>query len=488
MHNASIALSKKCMFEGVFKALCLSSVVAFGSFSSHVLENKESSFYQDYTSYKRADRTRLPIGIFDSGTGGLTVMSAIVKLDEFNNVTGDRGGDGIPDFQTEFFQYLADQANMPYGLYGSENNASLLKEHIVKDAHFLLGNTYYVTPQSEKYAVDKLPVKTLVIACNTATAYGKQDIETFIKKADLDTKVIGVIDAGVEAALEQLGEDEDATIAIFATVGTVASEGYVKTLKSLIQPLGKKGEISVVQQPGLGMAECIDGVKDYICSESDSANRKYRGPSMASAEEYRIKKDLLKVYNFEDQGLVKKGDNVELNSVKNYVRYHVVSLVEKVKAKKDAPPLQSIILGCTHYPYIAEEIESTLNYLRDYQEDGVFVYRPYLKEKVELIDPAFNTALELYVTLREDALFNSHGAIDNSSFFISVPNEANSNVESVDGAFTYQYKYGRKAGEIQEYTKRVPFKNGNIEESRLDELTKALPEIGKLIKRDFERY
>ena len=88
------------MFEGVFKALCLSSVVAFGSFSSHVLENKESSFYQDYTSYKRADRTRLPIGIFDSGTGGLTVMSAIVKLDEFNNVTGDRGGDGIPDFQT----------------------------------------------------------------------------------------------------------------------------------------------------------------------------------------------------------------------------------------------------------------------------------------------------------------------------------------------------------------------------------------------------
>ena len=209
---------------------------------------------------------------------------------------------------------------------------------------------------------------------------------------------------------------------------------------------------------------------------------------MESAEEYRIKKDLLKVYNFEDQGLVKKGDNVELNSVKNYVRYHVVSLVEKVKAKKDAPPLQSIILGCTHYPYIAEEIESTLNYLRDYQEDGVFVYRPYLKEKVELIDPAFNTALELYVTLREDALFNSHGAIDNSSFFISVPNEANSNVESVDGAFTYQYKYGRKAGEIQEYTKRVPFKNGNIEESRLDELTKALPEIGKLIKRDFERY
>ena len=136
-----------------------------------MLENKESYFYQDYTSYKSADRTRLPIGIFDSGTGGLTVMSAIVKLDEFNNVTGDRGGDGIPDFQTEFFHYLADQANMPYGLYGSENNTSLLKEHVVKDAHFLLGNKYYATPQSEKNALDKLPVKTLVIACNTCLLY-----------------------------------------------------------------------------------------------------------------------------------------------------------------------------------------------------------------------------------------------------------------------------------------------------------------------------
>jgi hypothetical protein len=60
-----------------------------------------------------AQRTSLPIGVFDSGTGGLTVLEAILTLDAFNNRTGQPGADGIPDFKGEHFQYLADQANMP---------------------------------------------------------------------------------------------------------------------------------------------------------------------------------------------------------------------------------------------------------------------------------------------------------------------------------------------------------------------------------------
>ena len=41
----------------------------------------------------------LPIGVFDSGTGGLTVMEAILTLDAFNNNTGKPGSDGKPDFE-----------------------------------------------------------------------------------------------------------------------------------------------------------------------------------------------------------------------------------------------------------------------------------------------------------------------------------------------------------------------------------------------------
>jgi len=49
---------------------------------------------------------QLPFGVFDSGTGGLTILQAILTLDAFNNKTGESGGDRILDFSNEAFQYL----------------------------------------------------------------------------------------------------------------------------------------------------------------------------------------------------------------------------------------------------------------------------------------------------------------------------------------------------------------------------------------------
>ena len=49
-------------------------------------------------------KNNLPIGVFDSGTGGLTVLEAMLNLDAFNNKTGKPGADGKPDFEKEFFQ------------------------------------------------------------------------------------------------------------------------------------------------------------------------------------------------------------------------------------------------------------------------------------------------------------------------------------------------------------------------------------------------
>jgi hypothetical protein len=77
-----------------------------------------------------------PIGVFDSGTGGLTVLEAMLTLDAFNNKTGQPGSDGKPDFQSEYFQYLADQANMPYGNYAGEKKTKLLQEHVIKNIFF----------------------------------------------------------------------------------------------------------------------------------------------------------------------------------------------------------------------------------------------------------------------------------------------------------------------------------------------------------------
>ena len=86
----------------------------------------------------KSNANNLPIGVFDSGTGGLTVLEAMLQLDAYNNTTGLPGADGKPDFNSEFFEYLADQANMPYGNYAAEKKTDLLKEHIIKNMQFLL--------------------------------------------------------------------------------------------------------------------------------------------------------------------------------------------------------------------------------------------------------------------------------------------------------------------------------------------------------------
>ncbi len=111
------------------------------------LNQSSSIWYADFGSFpQKYDRSQLPIGVFDSGTGGLTVLEVILAADYLDNIEGDAGPDGIPDFHGEDFQYLADQANMPYGTYSSEGKADYLRELAVKDALFLLGEKYYLMP------------------------------------------------------------------------------------------------------------------------------------------------------------------------------------------------------------------------------------------------------------------------------------------------------------------------------------------------------
>ena len=80
-----------------------------------------------------------PVGVFDSGTGGLTVLEKLLTVDEFDNATGARRPDGKPDLDAENFLYFGDQANMPYGLYDAKGKVDFLRELIVRDTRFVLG-------------------------------------------------------------------------------------------------------------------------------------------------------------------------------------------------------------------------------------------------------------------------------------------------------------------------------------------------------------
>lgn len=452
-----------------------------------VLEQKDSFFYIDTTTYPHEDKS-LPIGIFDSGTGGLTILNSLFTFDGYHNSSGERGADSLPDFMKEQFIYLADQANMPYGNYYAEGKSDLLVEHVIKDAQFLLSNKYYRDAEAKTYKEDKRPIKALVIACNTATAYAKENIEAFIARTGIPLKVIGVIDAGAKGALEEFTKAEDGSIAVFATVGTIASKGYERTLYRMAEELGYEGNIQVFSQGGHGLAEAVDGEPDYIQPNRNTIREDYRGPSLDHPD-YKIEKTLMDVYNFnfEHNSMLcdREGEDcgvLQINSTENYVRYHLVSMLEKIRQAENPQPLKVVMLGCTHYPYMEVEIRQVLDELYAYKHGNEYVYRPFMDANIAIVDPAVNVAQELYAYLEQQKLFNPSGDMRSSEFYITVPNKHNAGVQLDDeGRFTYAYKYGRSEGEVQEYVKAVPFSGLNISQPTLDRLKSTVPETFDII-------
>jgi glutamate racemase len=135
-----------------------------------------------------------PIGVFDSGVGGLTVVSAIQRL--------------LPH---EDIVYLGDTARVPYGNKSPET----IIRYAQQDVQFL---------QSQN-------VKAVVIACNTATAQALS-----VVRERYPFPVLGVIEPGVQAALSATTSGR---IGIIGTVGTIQSGAYQKAL------LAKRPELQI---------------------------------------------------------------------------------------------------------------------------------------------------------------------------------------------------------------------------------------------------
>ncbi len=376
---------------------------------------------------QQSGKAVLPIGVFDSGTGGLTVLEAMLTLDAFNNATGKPGADGKPDFDKEYFQYLADQANMPYGNYAAAQKTALLKEHVVKNMDFLLKRNFTTEKAGVFSPNQKLAVKMLVLACNTATAFALEEVKQFVAQQGNTVPVVGVINAGVKAALSYQSSHTIGSIGVFATAGTVASDGYPRALREQAKKLGMPDPV-IVSQGGFGLADAIDRDYSFFVDTARHYRNDYKGPSVAN-QNYPIDTALLSVYNFntasnkllcefDDKG---KCLDIQLNDSENYVRYHLVSLMEGMLAKGITTPMNTLILGCTHYPFMRDTIRNVLNELYDLKVNGQYRYRAVLAAHVELIDPAVETAKEAYVEMRKRSL-SQPSQPGKSLFFITVPN------------------------------------------------------------------
>lgn len=434
--------------------------------SEKALYDTNSLFYANYKTYPK-ERNLLPLGVFDSGTGGLTVLEAMLTLDEFNNNTGEQIADGIPDFLGEKFIYLADQVNMPYGNYAAENKTDFLRELIVKDALFL------TSPSVRS--------KLVVIACNTATAYGLNDISNLFEKGDTKIGVIGVINAAVNEVFEKSLKSDSIAVGVMATVGTISSGGYEKTIRELAVQKGFIVPV-VINQAGQGFAEAVDGEIDYIDKKSAIVRKNYRGP-VIGYDTASINPHLMEVYNFDitENALLLRKDGakineIQLNSPGNYARFHLVNMIEKFRKKAEKTKLKMIILGCTHYPYFKDTLEKCLFEIRNYNNNGIYPYKDLLADSVYFIDPAKNVAIQTYKFIRDKGLIAQNSSQFSVTPYITVPSDTIS-LENLDkfGNFTYEYKYGRDDGEENQSFKTVTFSKLNINKDNLERIKLRLP-------------
>jgi glutamate racemase len=176
-----------------------------------------------------------PIGVFDSGVGGLTVLRALAA-----------------ELPHERFVYLGDTARLPYGTKSPETVAR------------------YAWQAAE--ALLEYDVKCLVIACNTASAVGLPTIRERIE----GIPVVGVIEPGAEAAC---AASKSGHIAVIATEGTVRGGAYQEAILRL-----RAGARVVALPTQLFVALAEEGL--YKGPIADSAARHYLDPLFGPLESH----------------------------------------------------------------------------------------------------------------------------------------------------------------------------------------------------------
>lgn len=239
-----------------------------------------------------------PIGVFDSGLGGLTVLDELVRR--------------MPH---EHFVFLGDSARCPYG----PRDPREVKSFVLEICSFL-----------EQYQC-----KMVVIACNTATAAGLAAAQLA-----LDVPVVGVVEPGARAAVHMT---RNRCVGVIATEGTVAQGVYPDAIRHL--DVG----IQVFQQAAPEFVRIAESMLD---ADAD--------PAMPAEERF---------------------DDVE-------VAHGYLSAFHELG-------IDTLVLGCTHYPLIAGLIAQEMD------------------EGVTLVSSAEETAREVHAILtRRGQLSDAGGSVE----------------------------------------------------------------------------
>ncbi len=235
-----------------------------------------------------------PIGIFDSGIGGMTVVKRIISALPEENVI-----------------YFGDTARVPYG---SKSNSTVI-EYSLQNARFLIEKN----------------IKLLVVACNTASSVALDEL-----RAHFNIPVIGMIEPGAQLALKTTKKKK---VGVIGTYATTSNQAYSEELLKL------DNEIFVIEKPcPLFVPLAEEGWTDHKATK-------------IIAEEY-------------------------LNEFKEL-------------------DIDTVILGCTHYPILADVIQEVLG------------------NKISLIDSGTASSMIVEEYLKQNGLLNDSDQPGIHEYFVS---------------------------------------------------------------------
>jgi len=266
-----------------------------------------------------------PIGVFDSGVGGLTVAREIMR-----------------NLPKEDIVYFGDTARVPYG--------SKSKDNIIRYSRQIIN---FLKTKN---------VKAIVIACNTASALALDTV-----KEEFDIPIIGVVEPGARAAL---AVTQTKKIGVIGTEATVRSSMY----EQIIQ--GSRPDVQVVAK---------------AC------------PLFVP--------------------LVEEG----------FKKHHVTDeIIDYYLADMRESDIDALILGCTHYPLLRSKI------------------REYVGEKITLVNPAYETAMDLQKLLQEHDMENPDIEGDHGSYSFYVSDAADKFKQFANSILPYDIETTKQIN-IEEY-------------------------------------
>ncbi|HBA64331.1 MAG TPA: glutamate racemase [Lachnospiraceae bacterium] len=266
-----------------------------------------------------------PVGVFDSGVGGLTVAREIMRQLPNENIV-----------------YFGDTARVPYG--------SKSRDTIIRYSRQIIR---FLRTQE---------VKAIVIACNTASALALD-----VVRQESDIPVIGVIVPGARAAVHETANKK---IGVIGTEATIRSEMYTKIMQEM------DPEVSVI---GKACPLFVPLVEEGFAK-------------------HRITEEVIDIY---------------LRSMKE-------------------SDIDTMILGCTHYPLLRSGI------------------RTYMGEQVHIVNPAYETAMDLKELLLDRHIANDVPREDHAAYTFYVSDAADKFKQFANSILPYDIETTKQIN-IEEY-------------------------------------